>query len=642
MLRRFPTSSTLPGSPPYVRGAEAAGYLAAPWLVAQEIRVGLPAAFNEALRHDLARGQTAVNLVVDAPTRAGLDPDQAPAEQIGVGGLSLATADDLATALDGLDLAATPILIQAGASALALGALMSAAIRRLGFEPSQLSGCVGSDPLGELMRDGQLPCSLTQAYDEMAELTAWTQANAPALDTLVVDGSPIHEGGGSAVQELAYALAIGVDYLRAMSARGLDVDVVAPRLRFVFAVGGNFFMEVAKLRAARLLWSQIVDAFGGNDEAQKMTIHAHTARWNKTTVDPYVNMLRVTTEAFAGAVGGVGSMAVAPFDDVVRPADEFARRIARNTQLVLQSETNVARVIDPAGGSWYVEQLTDQLARQAWSAFQAIEENGGMLAALEAGTPQSQIAETAAMRDTNLETRRDVLVGTNMYADLTETALEAGSLDSEVKAFAAQRQAQIAEVRSASQALAFTAPADAEPGTLLAEAIVAAAAGATLGQNQPCPPRGGGKWRVAIRNAGRTATHRRVIRRTARGRRWLRRAHRLCAQGLSGQHGTAGPAQGPRRLHDRLPGRRRLRVRLAARLRHAGGRGRCRAGCRRRSCGHLLDRRHLPRDRAGAGGSHQGEQAGDDGAACRVSARAGGGVQGRRRQRVHSCSGQLL
>jgi methylmalonyl-CoA mutase len=473
---------TLPGRPPYVRGANASGYLAASWLVAQAIGVGSPSAFNRALRHDLDRGQTAVHLAVDTATRAGLDPDQASVDHVGADGVSIATADDLVTALEGVDLAKMPVFIQPGTSALALGALLAAAIQSQGVAWAQLSGCLGSDPLGELARTGQLPCSLSQAYDEMAELTAWAQIRVPKLDTIVVDCSATHDGGGNAVQELGFALATGVDYLRAMLERGLDIDSAASRMRFVFALGGNFFMEVAKLRAARLLWSQIVAAFGGGDEAQKMTIHAQTARWNKTAIDPYVNMLRVTTEAFAGAVGGVGSMDVTPFDDVVRPADEFARRIARNTQLVLQSETNVARVIDPAGGSWYVEQLTDQLARGAWSLFQRIEGEGGKHAALEAGMPQALIAETAAKRIANLETRRDVLVGTNMYPNLNETPLSTANTDDAARDFAAQRMARIAEQRGHDPAISLATLAAAEPGARMAAAIAAAEAGATLGQ----------------------------------------------------------------------------------------------------------------------------------------------------------------
>ncbi len=490
---------TLPGRPPYVRGASASGYLEAPWLVAQEINVGSPYAFNKALRHDLDRGLNAVNLAVDAATRTGLDPDQASAEQIGADGISIATAEDFATALDGVDLAKTPIFVQSGTSAFELGALLAAAVQRQGTASTQLNGCVGSDPLGELARTGQLPCLLSLAYDEMAELTAWAETHAPNLETIIVDGSTAHDGGGNAVQELAFALATGVDYLRAMQARGLDIDNAASHVRFVFALGGNFFMEVAKLRAARLLWSQIVEAFGGGDDAQRMVIHAQTARWNKTAIDPYVNMLRVTTEAFAGAVGGVGSMAVAPFDDVVRPADEFARRIARNTQLVLQSETNVGRVIDPAGGSWYVEQLTDQLARDAWSLFQDIEGQGGMLAALEAGSPQAQIAETAAKRTANLETRRDVLVGANMYPNLTETPLERADT-AEAQAFVEQRMAQIAGQRKGDQTISLSTPADAEPGTLMVQAIAAAEAGATLGQlSQALRGSGANKETLSIR-----------------------------------------------------------------------------------------------------------------------------------------------
>jgi methylmalonyl-CoA mutase len=201
---------TLPGKPPYVRGTSAAGYLAEPWSVAQGISDGSPAAFNQTLRHALERGQGTVNLVVDGPTRAGRDPDQGPIDQVGAGGVSLATVEDFVLALDGVDLVKRPILIQAGSVALPLSALLTAAVQRQGSEIAQLSGCIGNDPLGELARVGELPCSLSQVYDEMAELTAWAETNAPKLDTLVVDCSLTHDGGGNAVQELAFALATGV------------------------------------------------------------------------------------------------------------------------------------------------------------------------------------------------------------------------------------------------------------------------------------------------------------------------------------------------------------------------------------------------------------------------------------------------
>ncbi|MEZ4556480.1 MAG: acyl-CoA mutase large subunit family protein [Caldilineaceae bacterium] len=369
---------TLPGRAPFVRGRKVDGYLVEPWLVAQAGAVGGPQAVNAALRHDLARGQTAVNLRLDRAAH-GLDADQVA--QPGDDGLSLATVNDLAVALDGIDLAQTPVFITPGTAALPVAAFLFALAQRRDVPLATLFGGVDNDPLSVLAATGRLPAPMAVLLDELADLTRWAAANAPGLSTVGVDTRAYNDGGANAVQEVAAALATGVTYLRALAARDVPVDVAAPRLRFTFAIGGNFFMEVAKLRAARMLWSQVVAAFEGDEAAQAMHIHAATAHRNKTTLDPYVNMLRTTTEAFAAAAGGVDSLEVAPFGGAHPPADEFSRA-ARNTQLILQDEANLTRLIDPAGGSWTVEMLTDQLADAAWSAFQQIEAAGGMLGAL--------------------------------------------------------------------------------------------------------------------------------------------------------------------------------------------------------------------------------------------------------------------
>lgn len=460
---------TLPGAAPYVRGGDADGYLVAPWLVAQAITGSTPQEVNDALRHDLARGQTAVNLRLDRAARAGLDSDQVA--QPGEDGVALATVDDLAAILDGIDLAQVPVLITPGAAALPVAVFLFALAQRRGTALSGLRGAIDNDPLGVLAATGRLPSTLETLYDEMADLTAWAAEDAPGLSTIGVNAVPYGDGGANAVQELAAALATGVAYLRAVGARGVAVDVAAPRMRFTFGVGSNFFMEVAKLRAARLLWSQIVDVFGGSAAAQAMQIHAATARLNQSALDPYVNMLRATTEAFAAAAGGVASMEVAPFDARIRPADEFSRRAARNTQLILQDESNLTRLIDPAGGSWYVEWLTDQLADAAWAAFQQIEAAGGMLQVLRSGKLQAEIAEVADRRAAALATRRDVLVGVNMYANATETPLDPRGDSPRIAT------GRVAEQRDA--ALRMLAAADLSVDRVGAS-IIAAASGATL------------------------------------------------------------------------------------------------------------------------------------------------------------------
>ncbi|MGF1613516.1 MAG: methylmalonyl-CoA mutase family protein [Gammaproteobacteria bacterium] len=496
-IQGLPHLGSLPGFSPYVRSTSVLGHQGEPWAVAQEMPYSTPAALNAALQADLPRGQTAVNLVLDPATRKGLDADAAPADDIGRRGVSISSLEDLGTALDRIDLEETPIFIHTGAMGLPIAALLMALVRKQAKSTERLRGCLGIDPLGSLATEGTLPGSLERAYDEAAHLTAWTIAHAPLLQTMSVVGHPYHDAGASATQELAFALASGVDYLRALQARDLAVDDVAPRMRFALSIGGNVFMEVAKLRAARLLWAKIVAAFGGNSKAQKLSIHARTSACNKTLYDPYVNMLRTTTEAFAGVVGGCNSLHVSPYDEVARAPNEFSRRIARNTHTILREECNIPRSIDPAGGSWYVEWLTDAVAKEAWRLFQEVEKQGGLFAALSAGFPQQQIAAVAAKRGTNAAHRRDVCVGTNMYANMSDRPLEPTTIDSQ--ALTRERSAALATYRETVdpdwKQAALDKLTKAGPDAVVEAAIHAATGGATLGDlwatleaaDQPAP-----------------------------------------------------------------------------------------------------------------------------------------------------------
>ncbi|MCH6264465.1 methylmalonyl-CoA mutase family protein [Neobacillus citreus] len=428
-IRDLSYLSSRPGSAPYVRGTRALGYQEKPWEVAQEHVYSTPSEFNEAAKHDLNRGQTMLNLVFDHASALGKDPDQALPENVGRGGVSISSLQDVNQALEGINLEQTPLFIQAGSVGFPVYCMLVAHARKMGMDSSRLHGCVGMDPLGTLVKEGTIPFSLRQAYDLMAELTFWAKHESPEMKTIQVQGESFHNAGANTVQELAFALAFGVEYIREMQQRGLSIDEIAPRMLFSFSIGSNFFMEIAKLRAARLLWSTIIDAFGGNQESQKMNIHARTSSWNKTVYDPYVNMLRGTAEAFAAIIAGVDSLHVSPFDEAVRPADEFSRRIARNTQIILEKEAHLAKVADPAGGSWYIESLTDSLAKQAWKQFQLVEEKGGMFKAVEKGYVQEQIKEIADRRFNNIGRRKDRFVGTNMYPNLMEQKLSESNLD---------------------------------------------------------------------------------------------------------------------------------------------------------------------------------------------------------------------
>jgi methylmalonyl-CoA mutase len=384
-----------PGLPPYVRGSDALGSRVDGWHICQEPGDSDPTAFNTALLHDLQRGQNAVSV----PSRL---------------------AGKLETVLRGVDLTAVPVFIRAGAAASPVVNTLVDLAKRRGHAATALKGAVLADPLGELVSVGTLLVGLDHVYDDMARVVRDLKTNKLELRTIGVNAGAWAEGGANAVQELAFGLATGVEYLRVLNQRGLSADETAPRFLFTFALGSNLFMEIAKLRAARLLWARAVGAAGGEADAQRLVCHGRTTRWNKTVLDPHVNLLRTTTEAFAGIVGGCAGLQVGTFDECIRTPDDFSRRLARNIQIILAEECQLGRVVDPAGGSWYVETLTHQLAEKAWALFQDVERHGGHAAALGEGYPQTLVEKTAAERLAATAARRDGIIGTNLYPNLKE------------------------------------------------------------------------------------------------------------------------------------------------------------------------------------------------------------------------------
>ena len=429
----------MPGMGDYLRGVDAAGYIGKPWGIAQACDETLPAENNELLRHENDKGATIYHIVLDTASRAGVDARQA--EKVGDTGTSVTTVEDMHVLLTGLDLAKFPLYVYTGANAVPLLALVAAARRAAGEDMKNVRGIVGADPIGTLVTDGKLPASLDSYYDSLAAAARWATVNAPHLRTVFVRSDVYSSGGANDVQEVAAVLAAATAYLRALCERGLTIDAAASQIAFAFSMGANFFLQIAKLRAVRPLWAQIVKAFGGNAEAQKMRIHARPALFFKTVYDPYVNMLRNTTEIFSGVVGGIDSFESAPFDEPIRKGDEFSRRIARNVQIMLQEEFGLLQPIDPAGGSWAVETLTRQMKEKIWAAFQGIEKEGGIVAALRAGTVQEGIAKVLADRFKNADLRRDRIVGNNMYPNMTETLLETRAEDT--AALKAQRTKDI-------------------------------------------------------------------------------------------------------------------------------------------------------------------------------------------------------
>ena len=418
-----------PGFGNYKRGTNASGYLKNDWLISQEFTYGEADEFNRALKHDLKRGQNSINISLDRATQLGLDADYASTEDVGKGGLSVSGLNSFSRTLNDIDITKYPLFIQAGFSAVPMLSILSAYAKETNTDLQKINGSVEADPLGFLAAEGQLPITLDFAFDKMKASVLWTKTNAPDIKTINVSSIPYHNGGASAVQELAFVIATAVEYLRELVKRGVDVDIAAHSFKLTFGVGPFFFMEISKFRAARILWKNIVDSFSGKQESAKIFIHGKTSSFNQTLYDPYVNMLRTTTEAFSAVAGGINSLHTNPFDESFSVPDEFSRRIARNTQIILNEETHLGQLIDPAGGSFYVETLTNELAESAWAEFKKIEKLGGMFSALKEEYIQKEVERVFREREKDITKRRSVIVGTNMYANPKEEKLERKEID---------------------------------------------------------------------------------------------------------------------------------------------------------------------------------------------------------------------
>ncbi|MCL1976082.1 MAG: acyl-CoA mutase large subunit family protein [Firmicutes bacterium] len=397
----FTEKSNIPGGESYLRGTSAAGYSAKTWLIAQKGDTADPQKAHDMLREGLSKGVSAICF----------NPNCCP---------KLSNLQDIHLLLDGIDVLNFPFQVFCGAESTSTLALLAAYAKEQGVDSAAFYGVIGADPLGTLALQGTNCNSMASYYDQMANNLRFTALNMPLIKTIFIQSSVYHEGGANAIQELAAMFATAVSYLDALTERGLSVDSIAGSMVFSFSLGANFFMEIAKLRAARLLWSKIIAAYGGNEDSAKLDARAATSRFTTTVYDPYVNILRSATQAFSGIVGGVDALTVEPFDTALRHSDEQSRRIARNIQMMLENEFNLTTPIDPAGGSWFVETLTGQVIEATWEKLQQIEEDGGILQVLHNGTLQAEINATLQERFKKLSTRADHAVGSNMYANVEE------------------------------------------------------------------------------------------------------------------------------------------------------------------------------------------------------------------------------
>ena len=398
----------LPGSGSQVRASQRGGFLKTGWEVSQELITRCPAKFNQLALEGLRGGQSELNIPV---TERRLQP-----ACISSPGLVLKNLSSLQTALTDIDLGAISTFWRAGSNTIPVAAMVFAAANQRGLDLATMRGCFENDPLGDLARHGNLEAGLGLRLDHLAALTGFASAKAPHIQTISVQGDVYHNGGASATQELGYAIATLVSYIDELQTRGIAPATAFQHVRLCLAVGSDYFMEIAKLRAARWLVSKVAAAYGVTQP--NIHIHASTSRWNKTTYDANTNMLRVTAEAFAAVVAGVDSLHIGPYDELVGGGDAFSRRIARNIHIILREECGLDRVIDPAGGSNYIEWLTDQVAAKSWTIFQEVDAQGGMLAGLESGRIQAAVSAVCNTKLQNIRRRKDKLVGCNMYPDL--------------------------------------------------------------------------------------------------------------------------------------------------------------------------------------------------------------------------------
>ncbi|MGH6719581.1 MAG: methylmalonyl-CoA mutase [Alphaproteobacteria bacterium] len=481
-------ADTMPGFSPFTRGVRATMYANRPWTIRQYAGFSTAEDSNAFYRQALAGGQKGLSVAFDLATHRGYDSDHARvAGDVGMAGVAIDTVEDMKRLFDGIPLAEMSVSMTMNGAVLPVLACFVVAGQEQGAGQADLSGTIQNDILKEFMVRNTFIYPPAPSMRIVADVIQYTAQHMPRFNSISISGYHMQEAGATAVQELAFTLADGMEYVRAALARGLSPDAFAPRLSFFFGIGMNFFMEVAKLRAARLLWARIMAGFGATDARSLMLrTHCQTSGVSLTEQDPLNNVVRTTIEALAAVLGGTQSLHTNAYDEALALPSDTAARVARNTQLVLALETGVTRVVDPLGGSYYVESLTAGLADAAWAVIREIEATGGMTKAIEAGLPKLRIEESAARRQARVDRGEDLVVGVNAYPPPTPTPIELRDIDNtRVRLAQIARLNQVKATRDAGaveRALAALEAGARGDGNLLALALVAARARATVGE----------------------------------------------------------------------------------------------------------------------------------------------------------------
>ncbi len=480
---------TRPGLVPYLRGPYATMYVNQPWTIRQYAGFSTASESNAFYRRNLAAGQKGLSVAFDLATHRGYDSDNPRVSgDVGMAGVAIDSIFDMRQLFDGIPLDTMSVSMTMNGAVLPILALYILAAEEQGVTPPQLAGTIQNDILKEFMVRNTFIYPPKPSMRIISDIFAYTSENMPKFNSISISGYHMQEAGATLDLELAYTLADGVEYIRAGMEAGLDVDKFAPRLSFFWCIGMNFFMEVAKLRAARLLWAKLVRQFDPkSDKSLSLRTHSQTSGWSLTAQDVYTNVIRTCIEAMAATQGHTQSLHTNSFDEALALPTDFSARIARNTQLFLQQESGTTRVVDPWGGSYYVERLTHDLAKRAWQHIEEVENTGGMAAAIEAGIPKLRIEEAAARTQARIDSGRQPVIGVNKFRldhDENIDVLRVDNADVRSQQIEKLRRLRAERDEAITQQMLdrLTNSAATGEGNLLALAVDAARAMATVGE----------------------------------------------------------------------------------------------------------------------------------------------------------------
>ncbi|MBX2895842.1 MAG: methylmalonyl-CoA mutase [Cyclobacteriaceae bacterium] len=493
------------GVPPFLRGPYATMYTVRPWTIRQYAGFSTAQESNAFYRRNLAAGQKGLSVAFDLATHRGYDSDHPRvAGDVGKAGVAIDSVLDMKTLFDEIPLDKMSVSMTMNGAVIPIMAFYIVAAEEQGIKPQQLTGTIQNDILKEFMVRNTYIYPPAASMRIVADIFSYCSRHMPKFNSISISGYHMHEAGAPAHLELAYTLADGLEYIRAGLNAGIAIDDFAPRLSFFWGIGMNFFMEVAKMRAARVLWAKIVKQFNPqNEKSMALRTHCQTSGWSLTAQDPYNNVTRTTIEALAAVLGGTQSLHTNSLDEAIALPTDFSARIARNTQLYLQNETGITQVVDPLGGSYYVEYLTDQLIQTASTLLDEVEILGGMTRAIESGIPKLRIEEAAAARQARIDSGEEVIVGVNRFQTTSQPDFEILEVDNtavrqeqieKLKTLKAKRNAEA--VQTALHALQQAATSG--NGNLLELAIVAARQRATLGEISMAMEKAFGRYTASV------------------------------------------------------------------------------------------------------------------------------------------------